>query len=176
MAIDFSKVKTITIPEGSVKKITDSQGNILWKEQTGDWHTVWSGSISKTVSTDYGPNVDVWTNNVSGTATFRFTFTMSASGGESGSRTVYYNGSSKLTTTEPSSPIQQNITYDTTKLYIVGVRIDNMNSGSSLKMSNVTLNYNGIKHRFYLKGNTGASGSNGTVTLTITKIEQDLGQ
>ena len=30
MAIDFSQVKTITIPEGSVKKITDSNGVVLW--------------------------------------------------------------------------------------------------------------------------------------------------
>ena len=33
MAIDFSQVNTITIPEGSVKKITDSNGNILWQEE-----------------------------------------------------------------------------------------------------------------------------------------------
>ena len=31
MAIDFSQVKTITIPEGSVTKITDSNGNTLWQ-------------------------------------------------------------------------------------------------------------------------------------------------
>ena len=43
MAIDFSQVKTITIPEGSVKKITDSTGNILWKKGPS-WHTVWEGS------------------------------------------------------------------------------------------------------------------------------------
>lgn len=42
MAIDFSQVKTITIPEGSVKKITDSNGNILW--QGVGWHTVWEGN------------------------------------------------------------------------------------------------------------------------------------
>ena len=42
MAIDFSQVKTITIPEGSVKKITDSNGNTLW--QGVGWHTVWEGS------------------------------------------------------------------------------------------------------------------------------------
>ena len=30
MAIDFSQVKTITIPEGSAKKITDSTDNIIW--------------------------------------------------------------------------------------------------------------------------------------------------
>ena len=43
MAIDFSQVKTITIPEGPVKKITDSTGNVLWKAKTAEWHTVWSG-------------------------------------------------------------------------------------------------------------------------------------
>ena len=42
MAIDFSQVKTITIPEGSVTKITDSTGNTLW--QGAGWHTVWEGS------------------------------------------------------------------------------------------------------------------------------------
>ena len=44
MAIDFSKVKTITIPEGSVKKITDSTGAVLWKEKSAGWHTVWEGN------------------------------------------------------------------------------------------------------------------------------------
>ena len=34
MAIDFSQVKTITIPEGSVTKITDPTGNILWADDT----------------------------------------------------------------------------------------------------------------------------------------------
>ena len=48
MAIDFSQVKTITIPEGSVTKITDSNGNILWKAQTEGWHTVFEGSWSRT--------------------------------------------------------------------------------------------------------------------------------
>ena len=42
MAIDFSQVKTITIPEGSVTKITDSTGNTLW--QGSGWHTIWEGN------------------------------------------------------------------------------------------------------------------------------------
>lgn len=33
MAIDFSQVKTITIPEGSVTKITDSAGAVLWEKE-----------------------------------------------------------------------------------------------------------------------------------------------
>ena len=46
MAIDFSQVKTITIPEGSVTKITDSTGNTLWQsgEQGAELHTVLEGS------------------------------------------------------------------------------------------------------------------------------------
>ena len=48
MPIDFSQVKTITIPEGSVKKITDSTGNILW-QQVEEWHTIWEGN--KTITT-----------------------------------------------------------------------------------------------------------------------------
>lgn len=33
MALDFSQIKAISIPEGSVKQIADSQGNILWKKE-----------------------------------------------------------------------------------------------------------------------------------------------
>ena len=49
MAIDFSQVKTITIPEGSVKKITDSNGNILWKAKTAEWHTTYDNSSGMTL-------------------------------------------------------------------------------------------------------------------------------
>ena len=52
MAIDFSQVKMITIPEGSVKKITDSNGNILWKENLVGWHTVFEGNFSQTLNSD----------------------------------------------------------------------------------------------------------------------------
>lgn len=52
MAIDFSQVKTITIPEGSVNKITDSAGNTLW--QGAGWHTVFEGSFSKTINSNSG--------------------------------------------------------------------------------------------------------------------------
>ena len=52
MAIDFSQVKTITIPEGSVKKITDSNGNILWKANLAGWHTVFEGNFSQTLDSN----------------------------------------------------------------------------------------------------------------------------
>ena len=42
--MDFSQVKSLTIPEGEVTKITDSSGNVLWQKITQSWHTVWEGS------------------------------------------------------------------------------------------------------------------------------------
>ena len=48
MAIDFSQVKTITIPEGSVTKITDSTGVVLWK--SAGWHTIWEGDKTITAT------------------------------------------------------------------------------------------------------------------------------
>ena len=50
MSIDFSQVKKITIPEGSVKKITDHAGNILWKEKSAEWHTIWEGNDTITIT------------------------------------------------------------------------------------------------------------------------------
>ena len=36
MAIDFSQVKMITIPEGEVTKITDADGNVIWQKQPAE--------------------------------------------------------------------------------------------------------------------------------------------
>ena len=64
MAIDFSQVKTITIPEGSVTKITDSNGNILWQgTQSEGWHTIWEGNKTCSV-TKSGTNAPVVSGEV----------------------------------------------------------------------------------------------------------------
>lgn len=42
--MDFTQVKSLTIPEGEVTKITDSSGNVLWQKITQGWHTVFEGS------------------------------------------------------------------------------------------------------------------------------------
>ena len=54
MAIDFSQVKSLTIPEGEVTKITDSSGNVLWQKITKGWHTVFEGNFSKTLNSSSG--------------------------------------------------------------------------------------------------------------------------
>lgn len=48
--MNFSQVKAITIPEGSVKSITDSLGRILWKKSSSIvlWEGDWSVSNSST--------------------------------------------------------------------------------------------------------------------------------
>lgn len=62
MAIDFSQVKKIVIPEGSVKKITDSQGNILWS-----LYELYEGYYLTSHSYNYNTNyIDLgikWNNN-----------------------------------------------------------------------------------------------------------------
>ena len=69
MAIDFSQVKTITIPEGSVTKIIDSNGNTLW--QSASWHTLWKGSV--TSNNDISRIKVANLNALSGTVTLRVT-------------------------------------------------------------------------------------------------------
>lgn len=49
--MDFSQVKSLTIPEGNVTKITDSSGRVLW--QAGSWHTVWEGEKKIGYGYDY---------------------------------------------------------------------------------------------------------------------------
>lgn len=46
MAIDFSQVKSLTIPEGSAKKITDSNGIVLWSASPIDILTYAGGTSS----------------------------------------------------------------------------------------------------------------------------------
>ena len=36
MAIDLTQVKSLTIPEGEVTKITDANGNVIWQKQPAE--------------------------------------------------------------------------------------------------------------------------------------------
>ena len=112
MAIDFSQVKTITIPEGSVTKITDSTGNILWKlAPTAEWHTIWEGSktcyatdastsgvainfAQTAIGTGYTPKLRI---------TFSLTVVDSSSSSNKGLIRYYINSNSG--TTAPISPL-----------------------------------------------------------------------
>ena len=101
MAIDFSQVKTITIPEGSVKKITDSNGNILWKEKSAGWHTVWEGSKKIGYGGSTGSEILLATEPYSDALKIRVSFSsLSARPGSSGD-----SWSSSYTPSSEKSPV-----------------------------------------------------------------------
>lgn len=52
MPIDFSQVITITIPEGEVISISDSNGNIIWSKSGGTLGLSENLSDSKTINKD----------------------------------------------------------------------------------------------------------------------------
>ena len=110
MAIDFSKVKTITIPEGSVKKITDSTGAVLWKEQPNNWHTIWEGNKTIKYTPGYGTQGETYnfasTANGTGFAPrLRITFSFSNGSKYSSSDYFkYYKGSYNDLSDNPTIP------------------------------------------------------------------------
>ena len=166
MPIDFSQVKTITIPEGSVKKITDSTGNILWQgAQSEGWHTIWEGSVT---SNNSSSEIEVANlNALSGTVTLRVTWSCTASGGNM--TTTYYNNNGSTTTTiKPDSPFQFDLDTSSLRNYIVGCSRFAGSVGRKCHLKWVSINKS-----FVLSGSTGAFGG-GVVNLsmTVTKIEQ----
>ena len=192
MAIDFSQVKAITIPEGSVTKITDSNGNILWQGvQSEGWHTIWEGN--KTCSITKNGNTHVVSGEVLNLAQtapgtgykpkIRITFSYS------NTNTDYNNWKDKFivngrTPTTISSPLTIDAVGDLSffKTYNVlfvmcGSSDNKVSLGVGLKKARDTKNNNSI---FSLeKLESVASGSdinayNGkfTITFTVTKIEQ----
>ena len=111
--IDFSVVKKVTISDGSVKKIADSSGNVLWK-----------GDITFYVATSYKtftvtvPSGSTWADaatiyNKSASSTNPFTIYIS-------DYTVYfefyYSGTRQATVNGVfgTSAITENKTYSTT--------------------------------------------------------------
>ena len=95
MAIDFSQVKTITIPEGSVTKITDSNGNTLW--QGAGWHTIWEGN--KKISTE---QTDTF---IFGNVPYSDKFKLRISFSELNAYSTLYSGTAKYTPSDKVSPV-----------------------------------------------------------------------
>ena len=192
MAIDFSQVKTITIPEGSVKKITDSTGNILWQGggQSEGWHTIWEGS--KTCSlTKSGTNTPVVSGEIPSlvhtaygtgyTPKIRITFSYS------NTNTDHNNWKNKfMVNNSAQTTISSPLTIDAVKdasLAVLAVNVciiscgssDNkVNIGVGLKKKRDTENNNSVFSlgRLVAGNNINSYDGNFTITFTITKIEQ----
>ena len=64
--MDFSQVKSLTIPEGEVTKITDSSGIVLWQKESGSWQTIWEGSKTcKATNSGYPGNENNFAQTIS---------------------------------------------------------------------------------------------------------------
>lgn len=179
MAIDFSKVKKITIPEGSVKKITDSTGAVLWKEKTAEWHTIWEGN--KRIKTYADDTISGAVSNFASTANgtgftprLRITFSFGI-GNTSGTELKYYNNSKTPKEEKPTSPLEiesvagdddmivlgryQNYPYEFTVKALLVKYNDTINNKISFSLSGKFLGKYPHSSSYY-------------VSMTITKIEQ----
>lgn len=186
MAIDFSQVKTITIPEGSVKQITDSQGNILWKKAVPQWHTLWEGSREVNVST-WSNNTNVYVTgsgnvcqgDVSKTPQFRITFTHTYQSNTSyfRNRKYYWGGSSQTAKTSiGTSPKTITVSgWGTDILYLTGDKKGGYSAGSGqLRLAIKTDATTGNISLWggYADITKGHDSVSCYLTLTVTKIEQ----
>lgn len=185
MAINFSQVKTITIPEGSVTKITDSTGNILW--QSGSWHTIWEGSetITATKSGNDAPVISGTKENFVQTAAgtgrqpkLRITFSYSNTNTDPNWTNGFVIDEGFKSESDVSSPVivtfSQPLVTNICCLVCrqkVGDNYINVLIGLRKKFSisgtNITINLAGSSS----KDITSYSGDF-TLTFTVTKIEQ----
>jgi len=176
MAIDFSQVKTITIPEGSVKQITDSQGNILWK-QAAQWHTLWTGSKTITAT---GTSISGSSTSFCQTAAstgkspkIRITFTTLSGQAVAPGVVKYFNNSTSNTpntTTKPTSPVTITLNSAAT-VYALGIYSQTNYAGSN---SVFLVKTNGASSCYLsLYGDYTGNPSNTNISkMVITKIEQ----
>lgn len=190
MAIDFSQVKTITISEGSVTKITDSNGNTLWQAggQSEGWHTIWEGN--KTCSlTRIGTGDPVvsgeeknFAQTVAGTGLtpkIRITFSYSNTNTDYNNWTNIFTINGSAQTTTISSPVTieavKDVAWLGTSICFVSCRSNDkkINFGVGLKSkSNKTNNSINISLAILITTNASSYDSNFTITFTVTKIEQ----
>ena len=186
MAIDFSQVKTITIPEGSVTKITDSTGTVLW--QGVGWHTIWEGNktCSVKVSGSSTPVLtgkeDNFAQTVSGTGytpKIRITFSYSRTNNSSQTfeNAFIVNNSWKYSNeSDQTSPITIEAVYNVANS--VNLCAPACDGGTAyghagLRKKRDTEN-NRIIFSMYPNVYSGITSYNAyfTITFTVTKIEQ----
>ena len=184
MAIDFSQVKTITIPEGSVTKITDSNGNTLW--QGVGWHTVWEGNktcsikLNNTSSSVIIGNEENFAQTATGTGytpKIRITFSYSITNHTTSLVDSFYLNNS-LSSNFPASPITIDAVKNTSSNKICGPYVSPSNFASYARVvliskkdaENNRLKFN-LEAEDYQHGG-GGHNAYFTITLTVTKIEQ----
>ena len=162
MAIDFSQVKTITIPEGSVTKITDSTGNILWKAQTEGWHTVWEGSqkigYGGWTGSEYLFATEPYSDKLKIRVSFSSLYTWKPGGDD---------GYESYVPTNEKSPATY-ISFSVNATTLVQAYIKNSTRDSHYR---ATLSYNKKTGKIYGRTYDNNSSENARAYIVITKIE-----
>lgn len=161
MAIDFSQVKTITIPEGSVTKITDSNGNILWKKGPS-WHTVWEGNQKIGYGGWTGNEYLFATEPYSDTLKIRVSFSELYCWKPSGD-----DGSITYTPSNQNSPVTYNSISSNLKT-LVEASVNNSSRGAAYHSY---LYYNKNNGKIYGSVSRRNDGGNARSYIVITKIE-----
>ena len=183
MAIDFSQVKTITIPEGEVTKITDSSGNTLW--QGVGWHTIWEGNKTCSVKVS-GSNTPVISGNEDNfaqaaigtgyTPKIRITFSYSINNNNSRWENRFYINNIR-DTIFPSSPLIIDEVKNTSDNKLCGPGLRHYSGAGPdarvvLSSDKDTENNRIILSLKITLGSFVGYSVNFTITLTVTKIEQ----
>ena len=185
----LNDVKKIVIPEGSVTKITDSNGNILWQGvQSEGWHTIWEGNETCSL-TKKGTNAPVVIGEVTNlaqtvagtglTPKIRITFSYSNTntGSNNWTNEFMVNNSAQTTISSPITidAVKKPVFFDTNICLVLCRSYDSkVLLGAGLKSKSDKTN-NSIN--ISLKKHTGGADINSyngnfTITFTVTKIEQ----
>lgn len=160
MAINFSQVKTITIPEGSVTKITDSAGNTLWQSES--WHTIWEGNQKIGYGGWTGDEYLFATEHYSDKLKIRVSFSDLYCWKPSGD-----DGSITYTPSNETSPVTYNrISSNLTTL--VEASVHNSSRGAAYSSY---LYYNKNNGKIYGSISRRNDGGNARAYIVITKIE-----
>ena len=184
MAIDFSQVKTITIPEGSVTKITDSNGNTLW--QGVGWHTIWEGNkacsikLNNTSSSVIIGNEENFAQTATGTGytpKIRITFSYSITNHTTSLVDSFYLNNS-LSSNFPTSPITIDAVRNTSSNKICGPCVSPSNFAAYARAVLISKkDAENNRHKCNLEAEDyhtggGRYGAYITITFTVTKIVQ----
>lgn len=181
--MDFSQVKSLTIPEGEVTKITDSSGNVLWQKITQGWHTVFEGNFSKTLKESSGRKIfDICTltncdaplklriigsiNTDMYNPKVRFTWLGESQQDQFLVNSTLNNINKEITAEDKGIPASSTIIILTCKCYRLSFENTNI-------VFNLQVNQNNNVLKFNVWGNDlDNHGDDYSFTLNITKVEQ----
>lgn len=163
----------ITYTEGGITKTTSYTIYIR------SFETLWNSSATiywNTSSSTVPSSVNVYSNSSLASGNYRITFSMSNYVGSIGT-TYYKNGTG--TSTKPTSPLMfNNLNASTSLERVLGVTGRKL---FSTTFKYISLDWDATNHKFVLKAaydpSTATSGgsTNGTIYITVTKIEHQTG-